>query len=121
MGFGKGVEMDVIEIIKSNVPLDWVTLPQFGKLIGLPHERLYMAKDKWPEGKVWKRVDNKIYFSLNGWNEWLDQQGIQKALECEAAASKLISQSKEKGAGTSSSRTRRRQRILPKRESYELV
>ncbi|GLR28982.1 hypothetical protein SAMN05660405_02668 [Psychrobacter pacificensis] len=113
--------MDVIEIIKSNVPLDWVTLPQFAKLIGLPHTRLYIAKEKWPEGKVWKRVDNKIYFSLNGWNEWLDQQGIQKASEYETTASKLISQSKEKGAGTSSSRTRRRRKTLPKRENYELV
>lgn len=113
--------MDVIEIIKSNVPLDWVTLPQFAKIIGLPHTRLYIAKEKWPEGVVWKKIDNKIYFSLQGWNHWMSQQGIQKALECEAEASKLISQSKEKGAGTSSSRTRRRQRILPKRESYELV
>ncbi len=113
--------MEVIEIIKSNVPLDWVTLPQFGKLIGLPHERLYMAKDKWPEGKVWKRVNNKIYFSLQGWNNWMSQQGIQKALEYEAEASKLISRSKEMDADTSSSRTRRRQRTLPKRESYELV
>lgn len=113
--------MDVIEIIKSNVPLDWVTLPQFGKLIGLPHDRLYMAKDKWPENEVWKKVDNKIYFSLQGWNEWMSQQGTQKALEYEATASKLISQSREKGAGTLSSRTRRRQRTLPKRESYELV
>ena len=113
--------MDVVEIIKSNVPLDWVTLPQFGKLIGLPHERLYMAKDKWPEGVVWKKIDNKIYFSLNGWNEWLDQQGIQKASEYEATALKLISQSKEKGAGTLSSRTRRHRKTLPKRESYELV
>jgi len=113
--------MDVIEIIKSNVPLDWVTLPQFAKLIGLPHTRLYIAKEKWPEGVVWKKIDNKIYFSLQGWNHWMSQQGIQKALECEAAASKLISQSKEKGVGTSSSRTRRHRKILPKRESYELV
>lgn len=113
--------MEIAEIIKSNVPLDWVTLPQFAKLIGLPHTRLYIAKDKWPEGVVWKKVDNKIYFSLQGWNHWMSQQGIQKALECEAAASKLISQSKEKGAGTLSSRTQRRQKILPKRESYELV
>ena len=113
--------MDVVEIIKSNVPLDWVTLPQFGKLIGLPHERLYLAKDKWPEGEVWKKIDNKIYFSLQGWNNWMSQQGIQKALECEAAALKLISQSREKGAGTLSSRTRRRRKTLPKREIYELV
>ena len=113
--------MDVIEIIKSNVPLDWVTLPQFAKLIGLPHTRLYIAKEKWPEGEVWKKIDNKIYFSLQGWNHWMSQQGIQKALECEAAASKLISQSKEKAAGTLSSRTRRRRKTLPKRENYELV
>lgn len=113
--------MDVIEIIKSNVPLDWVTLPQFAKLIGLPHTRLYMAKDKWPEGVVWQKIDNKLYFSLRGWNQWLEQQSIQRASEYEATASKLISQSKEKGAGTSSSRIRRRRKTLPKRESYELV
>lgn len=113
--------MEVIEIIKSNVPLDWVTLPQFAKLIGLPHTRLYIAKEKWPESVVWKKIDNKIYFSLQGWNHWMSQQGIQKALECEAAASKLISQSREKDAGTSSSRTRRRRKTLPKRENYELV
>ena len=113
--------MEIAEIVKSNVPLDWVTLPQFAKLIGLPHTRLYIAKDKWPEGVVWKKVDNKIYFSLQGWNEWMSQQGCQKALEYEATASKLISRSKEKGVGTLSSRTRRPQRILPKRESYELV
>ena len=113
--------MEIAEIVKSKLPLDWVTLPQFGKLIGLPHDRLYMAKDKWPQGEVWKKVDNKIYFSLKGWNKWMSQQGCQKALEYEAAASKLISQSREKGAGTLSSRTRQRQRILPKRESYELV
>ena len=84
--------MEIAEIVKSKLPLDWVTLPQFGKLIGLPHDRLYMAKDKWPQGEVWKKVDNKIYFSLKGWNKWMSQQGCQKALEYEAAASKLISQ-----------------------------
>ena len=113
--------MEVAEIIKSNVPLDWVTLPQFGKLVGLPHNRLYVAKDNWPEGVVWQKIDNKIYFSLRGWNNWMSQQVCQKALEYEVEASKLISRSRETAASTLSSRTRRHQKILPKRESYELV
>ncbi len=112
--------MEVIEIIESNVPLDWVTQPQFGKLIGLPQARLYQAKDNWPEGLVWQKINNKIYFSLRGWNEWMSQQGTQKASEYEATALKLISQSAVSGA-PSPCRTRRHQKILPKRESYELV
>ena len=113
--------MDVTEIIKSNVELDWVTLPQFGKLVGLPHARLYNAKDNWPEGVVWQKLDNKIYFSLRGWNKWLNDQAIQLVSEYEATALKLISQSKEKDASTSSCRTHRRRKTSPKRESYELV
>ncbi len=112
--------MDVSEIIKSNVELDWVTLPQFGKLVGLPHNRLYIAKDNWPEGVVWQKIDNKIYFSLRGWNQWMSQQAIQKALEYEATALKLTSQSLE-SAVTSSCRTRRRQKTSHKRESYDLT
>ncbi len=112
--------MELAEIIKSNVELDWVTLPQFGKLVGLPHARLYAAKEKWPEGVVWLNLDNKIYFSLRGWNKWLSDQAIQKASEYEAKASRLISQSKV-SASTSSCRTPRRQRTSHKRESYELV
>lgn len=112
--------MDVIEIIKSNVELDWVTLPQFGKLVGLPHNRLYVAKDNWPEGVVWQKIDNKIYFSLRGWNKWLNDQAIQQVLEYERAASKLTSQSME-GAVTSPCRTRQHRKTSQKRESYELV
>ncbi len=112
--------MELAEIIKSNVELDWVTLPQFGKLVGLPHNRLYVAKDNWPEGLVWQKIDNKIYFSLRGWNKWLNDQAIQRVSEYEATASRLISQSAA-NAATSRSRTRRRRQTLPKRESYELV
>ena len=112
--------MDVIEIIKSNVPLDWVTLPQFAKLIGLPHTRLYIAKDKWPEGVVWQKIDNKLYFSLRGWNQWLDQQSIQRASEYEATASKLISQSVGR-VNTSLSRSRQRRKASAKRVNYELT
>ena len=113
--------MDVTEIIKSNVELDWVTLPQFGKLVGLPHARLYNAKDNWPEGVVWQKIDNKIYFSLRGWNKWLNDQVIQKASEYEATALRLTSQSQAKGVNTSSCRTRQRRKTSQKRESYELV
>lgn len=112
--------MDIIEIIKSNVELDWVTLPQFGKLVGLPHNRLYVAKDNWPEGLVWQKLDNKIYFSLRGWNKWLNDQAIQQVSEYEATALKLISQSMASDV-TSRCHTRQRQKTSHKRESYELV
>lgn len=112
--------MDVAEIIKSNVPLDWVTLTQFAKLIGLPPSRLYQAKDKWPEGVVWQRLNNKLYFSLRGFNKWLDNQSIQKALECEAIACKSTSQLIE-CANTSPSRNHRHQKASPKRVNYELT
>lgn len=113
--------MDIADIVQSNLPLDWVTLTQFGKLIGLPSSRLYQAKDNWPEGHVWQKLDNKLYFSLRGFNEWLDNQSIQKASEYEATASRLTSQPVTRGGNTTSSRIRRRRKTSPKRVSYELT
>ena len=111
--------MELAEIIKSNVELDWVTLTQFGKLVGLPHERLYQAKDNWPENTVWQKLDNKLWFSLRGWNQWMSQQAIRKASEYEATALKLTSQSTASDV-TSRSRTTRHRKTSPKRGSYEL-
>lgn len=68
----------VAEIIEADVPLDWITLEQFGNIIGYPPRRLYKAKEKWPVGLVWQKIDNKIYFSLEGWNQWLNEQATKK-------------------------------------------
>ncbi len=110
----------ITELIESNLPLDWVTLEQFGKLIGYPASRLYRAKEQWPEGQVWQKVGKKVYFSIKGWNEWLNQQSIREASEYEATLSKLTSQSPVVD-DTLQFPNRRRRRGLAKRGSFELT
>ena len=109
----------ITELIESNLPLNWVTLEQFGKLIGLPHQRLYRAKDKWPEGLVWQKIDNKLYFSLKGWDQWVTEQAIknyQQAYDSLVQASKSTSKSVVKDSKLHSRYLKQQQAQVPLRE-----
>lgn len=110
----------IADIVESNLPLDWVTLEQFAALIGYPSSRLYRAKDKWPEGQVWQKLGKKVYFSIEGWNQWLNQQTIRAESEYAAKASKLISPSAEKD-DTLQFPNRRPRKASVKRDVYALT
>lgn len=85
---------------EPSVRLDWVTLEKFGELIGYSPRRLYRAKENWPVGQVWQKIDNRLFFSLEGWNEWVNdqaEQNFRRASGLSERPSKLISRSAANG------------------------
>ena len=109
----------ITELIESNLPLNWVTLEQFGNLIGLPHQRLYRAKDKWPEGLVWQKIDNKLYVRLKGWDQWVTEQAIrnyQQAYDSLVRVSKSTNKSTVKDTKLRSRYLKQQQAQVPLRK-----
>ncbi|WP_394262034.1 hypothetical protein [Moraxella boevrei] len=109
------------QIIQSEQPIDWITQHKFAEIIGLPAKRLYKAKEKMPEHKVWQKINNKIYFSLKGWNAWQNEQATKNYQQALGSSERLLkSTSKSKVTATKSScRTHKRQQVLP--QVLELV
>lgn len=95
------------------VEIDWVSAPKFEDLTGIPRSRFYdLRKDSWKQGEVWVKVDNRIYYSVTGFNKWLNQQAKNCLQECESAPAASKSTLSDANSGTTSrSHTRRLRRV----------
>ena len=94
---------------------DWVTQNKFAELIGVPARRLYKAKEKMPEFKVWQKLNGKIYFSLRGWNEWQTEQATRSYQQAYASLERLSKSTSKSDVNVTKSRspTRRHKQVLP--------
>ena len=110
-------------IIEAGLVSDWTSAEIFSERTGVSVTTLKNKHKIWPEGVVWqKALDGRLYYSIKGFNRWMDQQAAQKcqpAFGCDQVALKSTSAGMG-GANTSRSRSQQHQQTSSKPQRLAL-